>query len=170
MVVQAKAHSQRHSHTSVKDWHKPNREYGVIFFKYPRNLVIYGYWKIGKMCICIGFLCRKQQMLEGRTLYQCFSSIKIQMPFHWWVSGTLIRLSSLHSFLITLNRQWATAFRWFTAIRDSGGAWHEGTQLRPHLFKPRCPDFLPQRRMFPYRKRFPGSPLSPCGRGFLWNC
>lgn len=60
---------------------------------------------------------------------------------------------------MTLNWQWATASMWFTVISDSGAAWHEWPQLRPHLFKSRFQIFWPQRWMYPCRRKFPGSHL-----------
>lgn len=61
---------------------------------------------------------------------------------------------------MSLNWQWPTAFRWFTAIRDPGAAW----QLRPHLLKSRFPDFLLQRWNVALQEEVPWlSPLHPVG-------
>lgn len=58
---------------------------------------------------------------------------------------------------MTLNWQWATAFRWFTTIRESGAAWHEWPLTSSTPF----PDVLILYRRgecSPCRRKFPGSP------------
>lgn len=65
-------------------------------------------WKTEAMWICNGFLCRAW----GQSF-----SIPLQFKY-------LFTIKPMHSFLMTLSWQWASAFRWFTAFRDSGAAWH----------------------------------------------